>query len=136
MTFPTTCRLLEEIDLAMMTRAIRQVCREVSGTDPEVGTTTGQARLDELYRQVSLLIPSEGERAQRLREVAQELLPQVIEERVEQLTNAEAVDLQFEAGDILRMSFSSTERPEGVHLAVHAMLVEQLAKSGRLTKLA
>jgi len=135
MTFPTTRRLLEEIDLAMMTRAIQQVCREVSGRDPEVGASTGQGRLDELYRQVSRLIPSEEKRAQRLREVAQELLPKVIAERVERLTNAEAVDLQFEAGDILRMGFSSMERPEGIHPTVHAMLVEQLAKSGRLTKL-
>lgn len=133
MTFPTTRRLLEEIDFAMMTRAIQQVCREVSGSDPGVGDSTGQGQLDELYRQISRLIPSEDERAQRLREVAQELLPQVITERVEQLTNAEAIDLQFEAGDILRKSFSSMERPEGIHPTVHAMLVEQLAKSGRLT---
>jgi hypothetical protein len=55
----------------------------------------------------------------------------VVEERLQQLTAVEVVDIQWEAGDIAHLCFSGKKPPKWLSPTVHAMIVQQLSESGR-----
>lgn len=134
MTFPVTRRLMRQIDELLTLKAIQHVYKELTGRDPEVPATRTKAWLEDLCRQLSHLLPSEDERLRRLREAADAALPQAVEDKVQQLTDAEVAEVQFEAGDIARLCFSGRKPPKGINPTVHGMVLQQLMKTGRLRK--